>query len=108
MIQPASRNILHQATNPMQNKSDDNFAGFDGDPMEKDENEIELEKLVFGDEEGFQNDLSVHREGHGPSYIHAVQATQREDQGELDEARIIALDDADVCNIDQRPPDSSR
>lgn len=70
----------------------------DYDPMEKDEVEEELEKLVFGDDEGFRRELNL--EGHrGLEEVPEVDdEQQREDllkDGKIDES-LEGIDDADV------------
>jgi len=53
---------VQQPTPPTQDEFSDSYNGLESDdPMEKDETELELEKLVFGDEAGFQEGLSTYR-----------------------------------------------
>lgn len=53
---------VQQLTPPIQDESSDSYNGLESDdPMEKDETELELEKLVFGDEAGFREGLSTYR-----------------------------------------------
>lgn len=54
------------------------------DSMEKDETEVELEKLVFGDDAGFLKGLQSH--GHGVSRL---------DLGQLEESNDVDTDDAE-------------
>lgn len=53
---------LQQPTPPFHDGPSDEFNGVESDdPMEKDENELELERMVFGDEAGFYADLKSHK-----------------------------------------------
>ena len=77
--------------------SDGDRASEDGEAMEKDETELELEKLVFGDDAGFREGLKQYRNGITDSFdsasdkdIVAGSATEAEEE-DLD-----AVDDADV------------
>ncbi|KAL6714670.1 U3 snoRNP protein [Lecanora helva] len=66
-------------------------------PTEKDEKEIELERVVFGDEEGFHNSLEYSRATHPASHTHEstlYQENQEEDEG------VEGLDDADLFFLD--------
>ena len=100
MFQP-----VPHAAQSMQDEPEDEFAGFDVDTMQKDENELELEKLVFGDQEGFHRDLDVHADRHITPHADTVEASP---EVELDDAEIEGLDDADVRNIDPLLPNPVR
>ncbi len=96
MAQRDSHKAAYHTTQSMRDDSDDNLGGFDSDPVEKDENEIELEKIVFGDEKGFHDDLRLH----GKASVGEIsEGKSREDQEGLDNTGIEGLDDADVRNI---------
>lgn len=76
--------------------SDSSFNGFNSDDsMEKDKTELELEKLVFGDEAGFQKGLSTHER----TAEHGLEGGDHLDdaQVEQDQEGLEGLDDADVC-----------
>ena len=69
-IMPESQNkkgkknaiIRQQPTPPTQDELSDGYGVLeDGGPMEKDETELELEKLVFGDDAGFREGLKLYR-----------------------------------------------
>ena len=71
----------------------DNFEGLDSDdPMEKDEIELELEKLVFGDEAGFHEGLRSHREG--------VPLTKFDTSTELEDAAEVSDEDPGLEGVD--------
>lgn len=78
----------------------DDFEGFDNDePMEKDGTEMELEKLVFGDESGFYEGLKSYK--HPNNDIRGlVVGDQLQDQDGLEEGNLEGLDDADVRKIE--------
>ena len=84
----------------VQDNTEDKFPRFDVGPMQKDENELELEKLVFGDKQGFHDDLNVHTDRHITPYVDKILDSK---EVELDDAGIEGLDDADVRNIDPTP-----
>ena len=55
------KGVLKEATPPLQYGESEDFLGVESDdPMEKDENELQLERMVFGDEAGFQSNLRYH------------------------------------------------
>ena len=56
----------------------------------KDKTELELEKLVFGDEVGFHEGLNLHGQRAAPG-------SQPTEQGQLQEEGLEEIDDADVC-----------
>ena len=78
----------------------DDFDGLNSDePMEKDGTEIELEKLVFGDESGFHEGLQSYKDAN--DHIRdLVEGDQQQAQGGLEEGTLKDLDDADVCNAE--------
>ena len=68
--------------------------GFNGvesnDVVGKDKTELELEKLVFGDEIGFHEGLKLQGQRDAPT-------SQPVKQGRLQEEGLEEIDDADVC-----------
>lgn len=90
-----------QPTPPTQDEHSDGFnvSGRD-DPMEKDETELELEKLVFGDDEGFREGLKSYREDTGYLGSGGDEGEEGEDissaHSETEEQDLDALEDADV------------
>lgn len=60
------------------------------DLVEKDTTELELEKLLFGDETGFHETLKPHGQIFAP-------ITQPAEQCRLQEEGLEEVDDADVC-----------
>lgn len=78
----------------------DDFEELDSDePMEKDEAEIELEKLVFGDESGFHEGLKSYKD-HSTDLGDLVDGDQQQVQDGLEEGNLEGLDDADVCKVE--------
>jgi len=75
--------------------SDMEFEGFENgvEIQEKDMDELELEKLVFGDSAGFQENLKAFAD------LEALPEDVEQGIGEAepDERGLEALDDADVC-----------
>ncbi|MCJ1404120.1 hypothetical protein MMC11_007345 [Xylographa trunciseda] len=94
-----------QPTPPTQDElSGGNGPSEDGVAMEKDETELELEKLVFGDDAGFREGLKLYRndtadsiEGRSEEEI-AIGSAE-----EVEEADLDAVDDADLFFIDSGP-----
>lgn len=79
--------------------SDSSFNGFDSDvSTEKDKTELELEKLVFGDETGFQEEISTYqRKYHTTEHDLLGGEYLGDDQVEQDQEGLENVDDADVC-----------
>lgn len=88
----ALADAVQQPTPPRQDEFSDSYNGLESDDiMEKDETELELEKLVFGDEAGFQEGLSAYRSTQAaPSPVSDDEVLQ--DGGEV----LAGIDDADV------------
>lgn len=100
MLRSTSRIGAQQPTNPTQDEFDDDFEGFNSDLQDKSETEIELEKLVFGDEKGFRDSLKIHRK-HGSAQCSSVaEGNQAEGPEGLEDGEIEGLDDADVRTVD--------
>lgn len=86
------------AASPTLDDYDPSFEGIDSEEsMEKEETELELEKLVFGDEAGFQKGLSAYRRESHTIHHEGIEGDQRDDD-QLDEhgEGIEGVDDADV------------
>ena len=78
------------------------FSGSDSDdPMEKDETELELEKLVFGDDAGFHERLKSHRQKLGVRGQSKTAQSKQEGPDGLEEEGLEDIDDADVCTFDE-------
>lgn len=79
--------------------SDSSFNGFNSDDsMEKDKTELELETLVFGDEAGFQEGLSIYERKYQTAEQDLVGGDHLDDnQVERVQESLEGLDDADVC-----------
>lgn len=84
---------------PQLHDSDSSFNGFDSDDStEKDKTELELEKLVFGDEAGFQEGISTYeRKYHTAEHDLVGDEHLDGDQVEQDQEGLENVDDADVC-----------
>lgn len=71
----------------------DSFSGVESDDsIGKDKTELELEKLVFGDEIGFHEGLNPHGQ-------RAIPASQPGEQDRLEDEGLEEIDDADVCTL---------
>ncbi|KAK3174894.1 hypothetical protein OEA41_002140 [Lepraria neglecta] len=80
------------------------FSGSDSDdPMEKDETELELEKLVFGDDTGFHERLKSHRQELGVRGQSRIAQSKQKEPDSLEEEGLEDVDDADLFFIDSRP-----
>lgn len=90
-----------QPTPSTQDELSDGFnaAGQDH-PMEKDETELELEKMVFGDDKGFREGLKSYRQDAGYLGSGRNEGEEEDDIGsahsETEEQDLDALQDADV------------
>ena len=72
------------------------------DSMEKDETELELEKLIFGDSAGFQEGLKLYRQEDIELDSPDDEESEAGDDGAGDkeenvEQGLETVDDADVC-----------
>ncbi|MCJ1384781.1 hypothetical protein MMC17_007899 [Xylographa soralifera] len=97
--------IRQQPTPPTQDELSDGYdASGNGEAMEKDETELELEKLVFGDDAGFREGLKLYRNDtvdpieEGSEEDVAVDSAEEVEEGDLD-----AVDDADLFFVDSGP-----
>ena len=94
------RKPFQRPISPMLDNMVDDFDGLDSDePMEKDGTEIELEKLVFGDESGFHEGLKSYKDA-SDHLRDLVDGDQQQAQDGLEEGILKDLDDADVCNAE--------
>ena len=75
-------------------------SGSDMDTVEKDKTELQLEKLVFGDDKGFREGLKSFSKVENISHEHS----SGDDQGS-EEVDLAALNDADVSTIELLPFD---
>ncbi|MCJ1430636.1 hypothetical protein MMC29_008554, partial [Sticta canariensis] len=93
------------AASPTLDDSDPSVEGIDSEAsLEKDETELELEKLVFGDEAGFQEGLSAYKRKSRIIDQEEIEGVQRGDDQleELGEG-IEGVDDADLFFLDSEP-----
>lgn len=76
----------------------DDFEGLDSDNrIEKDETEVELEKLVFGDDAGFHEGLRSYNEGAFPTQLEANAEDQQNTAQVSDEEQgLQGVEDEDV------------
>ena len=78
---------------------DEVASDFSDEAVEKDETEIELEKLVFGDDSGFHEGLiSYTDDSNGLRSL--MDGESQEDRNGLEKANLEGLDDADVCKVE--------
>lgn len=88
-----------QQTRPTQHDLDGDQSDANGnDPMEKDEVEEELERLVFGDEDGFRRNLQLQTQHgfEGASEGEEEQGPEILDGNESPDEGLEGVDDADV------------
>lgn len=71
------------------------------EPVEKDEVEIELEKLVFGNKSGFQQGLISHGDNTSSQTLQDFEKIEEDDHTTEEEKAIHDVEDADVG---PRPP----
>lgn len=84
---------------PQPDDSDSSFNGFDSDDsIEKDKTELELEKLVFGDEAGFQEGISTYEQKYHTTE-HGLVGGEYLDNDQIgqDQEGLEDVDDVDVC-----------
>ena len=98
---PTEATDSFQISQPYEDALSGSYDGFESDDfMLKDETELELEKLVFGDKAGFHASLDANRPDEFfqlPSEILA--GTRHDELGSGLEGGFEGLDDADVCTF---------
>ena len=68
------------------------------EPLEKDETEVQLEKLVFGDNAGFHEKLKSYNDDDDDTDLRGVvDGAGQKARGGFDVDYLEGLDDADVC-----------
>lgn len=93
-----SLQTMPQSKSPLEQNSRELLGGSDSDdPTEKDETEIELEKLLFGDNTGFHEGLKTRGRAAGALVQHGNEQSQREVQDGIADEGLEGVDDADVC-----------
>jgi hypothetical protein len=93
------RKTLHQpikTSNEQKIEDDGHDEGIDN--IEKDEDELELDRLVLGDEAGFMAQLEQRDTAHDDEDIEETELPVEEDS-EADETNLEGIDDAEVCSI---------
>lgn len=91
-----SRTSVKRLTSRKLDEMVDDLEGFDSDePIEKDETEIELEKLVFGDESGFHEGLKSYKDA-STDLRDLVDGDWQQAQDALEQGKLEGLDDANV------------
>ena len=98
---PQTPNSVQQPLLATQDELSDDSEGLDSDdPMEKDETEVELEKLVFGDDAGFHEGLKSYNENAFPTKLKSNAEDQRNAAQVSDEEQALqGVDDADVRTL---------
>ena len=94
-----SHKPVQRPITPVLDEMIDDFEGLDSDePMEKDEVEMKLEKMVFGDKAGFHEGLKSHRDA-STDLRDLVDGDRQQAQDGLGEGNLEGLDDTDVCKV---------
>ena len=84
----------------MPDNTTNDFVGLDSDElMGRDETEVELEKLVFGDDSGFYEGLKSYSEA-DTEFRGLVDGKRQRARGALEKEELENLDDADVCTVE--------
>ncbi len=91
--------IIEQSARSTRDDLDSDGSDFkSNDPMEKDEVEEELEKLVFGDDDGFKRELKLEKYSSLEELSeedHEQQREELDEDGNIDEG-LEGVDDTDV------------
>ncbi|KAA6412986.1 MAG: hypothetical protein FRX48_02729 [Lasallia pustulata] len=97
---------IQQPAPPTQNDfsdAEDHFGS--DDPVEKDETEVELEKLVFGDDAGFLEGLKSHRQEVARSEVDQLEeVAEGKDTSADEDEGLEGIADADLFFLDSGPP----
>lgn len=95
-----TRNEVQRPTLPLLDDMASKFERPNSDQMiEKDETELELEKLVFGNTSGFYEGLKFH-EGARVDVQGLADSGRQQARGSLVKRKLEDLDDADVCKFE--------
>ncbi|KAF6223176.1 hypothetical protein HO173_013223 [Letharia columbiana] len=98
-----SHKPVQRPITPVLDEMIDDFEGLDSDePMEKDEVEMKLEKMVFGDKAGFHEGLKSHRDA-STDLRDLVDGDRQQAQDGLGEGNLEGLDDTDLFFLDSTP-----
>lgn len=95
-IQSTPANVMAQTK---QHSRDDLVEEYDIDPMEKDDTELELERRLFGDPEGFRNNLKLHPKGDDARPINDIQKLDGESSEEEADESLEGLHDSAVRTL---------
>ena len=88
--------LVQRSTLPALNDMANDYKILDvEDPIEKDRTEIELEKLVLGDESGFHEGLKSYKHG-STDFQGLLDGERQQPQGSSEDGKLEQLDDADV------------
>lgn len=79
---------------------EDIFEGFNRGPIDKDDTELELEKLVFGDEKGFHDDLKLHLKSSPTQYSSIAEEAREGGHEDAEDEGLEAVDDSAVRTVD--------
>ena len=91
---------MQTSISPMPGDTTNDFPGLDSDQsMGRDETEVELEKLVFGDDSGFHEGLKSYREAN-TDFRRPVDGERQRARDGLENENLENLDDADVCKVE--------
>ncbi|KAI9800127.1 MAG: hypothetical protein M1833_003454 [Piccolia ochrophora] len=99
---------LQQTTTPTQEESDQ--MGQDDHKLGKDTHELELERLVFGDDEDFRQGLKEHDRSEfelDSEDQDSVSVQSHSNTSETEQQRLTDVDDADLFFIDAGPADTA-
>ena len=96
MVPSTSRGIMHKSS---QSEFDEKVDGFNRGHTEKDKNEVELEKLLFGDRRSFRDELNKYEHGVSAQRAGISEEIQRDGPEALSEQGLEGLNDADVSKI---------
>ena len=92
--------LVQQPIPEMQDDMVNDFEGPDSDaPMEKDATEVELEKLVFGDNSAFHEGLKSYKDASN-EFQGLVEGERQQARGSLEKRKLEDLDDTDVCKFE--------
>lgn len=100
MVRTVATSVVPGATPSSEIYATESYSGLTSDEsVEKDEAELELEKLVFGDDAGFRAGLSAHQPT--CSKLQRVEVTEAEELNTLSRAEhgLEAVDDEDVRSL---------
>lgn len=96
MLSDRPRKVAPRPAQSSKDSSDES----NSDLIEKDETELELEKLVFGNEQGFHDDLQSYNKNSQPQYSSTADVLQEDGSREVEDAGFEGLEDSAVRTVD--------